>query len=225
MSNDVLTIHYDGYRSSFDAKVSLTGSALANFARWKSISARPNNTLLPTLRIGDAVEIKVQGQWQQCWITKLDNQRQNGQSGQLMVSNGNGYSFWHHPDDLSVVRRFVVSAERQLRRNKTLRNETETSDEHIGGEAFCEQPIKIECVLKKESISEEVYGWSVDQVIEWFESIGFVLQMNSLREVFIDQNIDGRALLALNNADLKDIGFNELLHRKAILNELSNLKS
>ena len=96
-----LTISYENYHEKFDKTINYRDIAniVGRFAKATSFSAL-DNTAYPQLReIGAQVKIwnYSDNQWEVCQIIELDQDRKNGRSGQIKVSNGINYRYWYHP--------------------------------------------------------------------------------------------------------------------------------
>lgn len=63
-------------------------------------------------------------------------------------------------------------------------------------------------------------SWSVDNVIEWLEEIGF----GACSHIFRDNNITGIKLLDQSLASLRELGINQLKDRLKLFNSIVNLK-
>ena len=225
---NVISVHYDGYDTKYDVAVKATESALGQFAKFKSLSNRPN-TLLSAISSGDSVEILIDGQWTKCRVIKLDDQRANGKSGQMMVTNGDGYRRWHHPDDISTVRKVAVNECVKVQRQRPLQNEPTAPKERRrcnGDKGIIDiDTVKLERNVKRESSGNRVYDWSVEDVIDWFESIGFVVHMRNSkwRNAFMEEEVDGKTLKILTHQTLKMLGF-KMFDRATILKQIRDLR-
>jgi len=88
-------------------------------------------------------------------------------------------------------------------------------------EATVEEP-KEEPQEPESDATKHITEWSIEEVADWIESLGF----GSVRSIFVENYISGAELVDLTNEELKeDLGVAALGARKAILRQIQQLNT
>lgn len=220
--NGTLKIHYEGYALKFDVFVDRKDTK--SFARYRSISCRPN-TVLPILKLGDIVSVKLNDQWRPQRILNLDNTRKQGTSGQFRTTSKR----WFHPDDTNNVRMSETRSRSKKRglsttapRNPSKRRRINSVFDRTSYRDLreCSRTIKLERTEGPQEDDLMVDLWSVFNVVQWFEQRGFLQERDPLARNFYKANINGARLLSLNKNDLWRLGFiddhERILHQRDV---------
>eukprot|EP01080_Neovahlkampfia_damariscottae_P009915 gene9915-2237_t len=83
--------------------------------------------------------------------------------------------------------------------------------------------VEEEELLPEELQGNNVQNWNAEDVSVWISEINPVFVENGYDRYFIEEEIDGSALLEMTEKDLKDLGISKMGHRKNIIKKIKEL--